>query len=101
MEEADFPGRKASFTQEHSNRIRIRPRGTSFRRQLRTGSCWEKEVQKDGEQSFIYLFSSRSLHLSLKQPPDVGAIKHSLDKQGTFKKKLTTPSARTHPHMQQ
>lgn len=101
MEGADFPGRKASFTQEHSNKIRIRPRGTGFRRQLGTESCWAKEVQRDGEQSFIYLFPSRSLHLSLKQPPDVGAIKHSLDKQGTFKKKLTTPSARTHPHMQQ
>jgi hypothetical protein len=34
---------------------------------------------------FIY-FPLGSLHLSLKQPPDVGAIKHSLDKQGTFKK---------------
>ena len=37
------------------------------------------------------LFPSQRLHLSLKQPPDVGAIKHSLDKQGTFLKKLTTP----------
>lgn len=42
----------------------------------------------------LYLFPSPSLHLSLKQPPDVGAIKHSLDKQGTFKKKLI--HARTH-----
>lgn len=46
---------------------------------------------------FIYFLPEPSP--SLKQPPDVGAIKHSLDKQGNIKKKkLTTPKHTTHTH---
>ena len=76
--------------------------GTGFRRQLWMESCCRGEggwCAEGRERSFIYLFPPRNRHLSLKQPPDVGAIKHSLDKQGTLKNKtkLTTPKD-THTH---
>lgn len=76
--------------------------GIGFRRQLWMESCCWRGGGGEGRNDplFIY-FSLGGLHLSLKQPPDVGAIKHSLDKQGTFKKKLTTHAqAYTHTHTQ-
>lgn len=52
MEGADFPVRETSFTQELSNRIRIRPRGTVF---MGTESCGRRRCREMGNDLlFIY-----------------------------------------------